>query len=207
MLKGLTWQREYQKTQTGHGVVYTFFATAYHGLVGWFFRSGTQNKFFQPPFIFNDFRHKQMPNCIVHMYMLHAYICSVLKNSQKYNIHVICMFMLYTYIPIAKRCHYTNCQFPWAEVEMFQILQAPVVKRYPAKLTLTSFTCFFGLIQFLVIAAFVETDLEHWKIQSGEEIFTILYAVNTLLLSFSCNTIIWFSISCLYLKLFSLCLF
>ncbi|OMP10775.1 Drug/metabolite transporter [Corchorus olitorius] len=56
------------------------------------------------------------------------------------------------------------------------VFQAPVLKKYPAKLTLTSFTCFFGLIQFLVIAAFVETDLNHWKIQSTEELFTILYA-------------------------------
>ncbi|MBA0621965.1 hypothetical protein Godav_007541 [Gossypium davidsonii] len=55
-------------------------------------------------------------------------------------------------------------------------VQAPVLKKYPAKLTLTSFTCFFGLIQFLVIAAFVETDFNNWKIQSMEELFTILYA-------------------------------
>ncbi|KAL4348489.1 hypothetical protein GQ457_17G025820 [Hibiscus cannabinus] len=34
----------------------------------------------------------------------------------------------------------------------------------------------FGLIQFLVIAAFVETDFNNWKIQSTEELFTILYA-------------------------------
>ncbi|KAF8399061.1 hypothetical protein HHK36_014927 [Tetracentron sinense] len=58
----------------------------------------------------------------------------------------------------------------------WMVLQAPVLRKYPAKLTLTSFTCFFGVIQFLGIAAFVETDLEHWKIQSGEELFTILYA-------------------------------
>ncbi|KAI4347225.1 hypothetical protein L6164_008055 [Bauhinia variegata] len=58
----------------------------------------------------------------------------------------------------------------------WMVFQAPVVKKYPAKLTMTSFTCFFGLIQFLIIAAFVETDLEHWKIQSAEELFTILYA-------------------------------
>jgi len=56
-------------------------------------------------------------------------------------------------------------------------MQAPVVKKYPAKLTLTSFTCFFGLIQFLIIAAFTENDFEKWKIQSSEELFTILYAV------------------------------
>ncbi|PON82281.1 Plant-drug/metabolite exporter [Trema orientale] len=58
----------------------------------------------------------------------------------------------------------------------WMVFQAPVLKKYPAKLSLTSFTCFFGLIQFMVIAAFVETDFEHWKIQSGEEVFTILYA-------------------------------
>ncbi|THG07914.1 hypothetical protein TEA_021086 [Camellia sinensis var. sinensis] len=55
-------------------------------------------------------------------------------------------------------------------------LKGPVVKKYPAKLSMTSFTIFFGLIQFLIIAAFVETDPDRWKIQSAEEIFTILYA-------------------------------
>ncbi|KAL9324451.1 hypothetical protein ACSQ67_009308 [Phaseolus vulgaris] len=56
------------------------------------------------------------------------------------------------------------------------VFQAPVVKKYPAKLTLTSFTCFFGLIQFLIIAAFAEDDFENWKIQSLEELSIILYA-------------------------------
>eukprot|EP01018_Ginkgo_biloba_P010924 Gb_12953 [translate_table: standard] len=56
------------------------------------------------------------------------------------------------------------------------VIQAPVLRRYPARLSVTSFTCFFGVIQFLVIAAFLETDLEHWKIHSGGELFTILYA-------------------------------
>ncbi|WCJ40105.1 nodulin MtN21 /EamA-like transporter family protein [Euphorbia peplus] len=63
--------------------------------------------------------------------------------------------------------------FSWAA---WMVFQAPVVKKYPAKLTLTSFTCLFGLIQFLFIAAFVETDLNNWKIQSTEELLTILYA-------------------------------
>ncbi|KAK4362036.1 hypothetical protein RND71_017277 [Anisodus tanguticus] len=58
----------------------------------------------------------------------------------------------------------------------WMVLQAPVSKKYPAKLSLTSFTCFFGLIQFLVIAAFTERDPKHWKIQSAEEIYLILYA-------------------------------
>ncbi|KAK3007794.1 hypothetical protein RJ639_013678 [Escallonia herrerae] len=58
----------------------------------------------------------------------------------------------------------------------WMVFQAPVVKNYPAKLSLTSFTCLFGLIQYLIIAAFVERDPNHWRIQSGGEIFTILYA-------------------------------
>ncbi|KAJ4974779.1 hypothetical protein NE237_007953 [Protea cynaroides] len=58
----------------------------------------------------------------------------------------------------------------------WMVFQAPILRKYPAKLSLTSFTCFFGLIQFLVIAAFTETDLDRWKIQSGEELLIILYA-------------------------------
>lgn len=73
-------------------------------------------------------------------------------------------------------------------IRMLKMLQAPVLKKYPAKLTLTSFTCFFGLLQFVVIAAFAETDINRWKIQSGEELFTILYAVRTLIpISFHSN--------------------
>eukprot|EP00252_Welwitschia_mirabilis_P021440 TRINITY_DN5502_c1_g1_i2.p1 TRINITY_DN5502_c1_g1~~TRINITY_DN5502_c1_g1_i2.p1 ORF type:complete len:203 (+),score=27.75 TRINITY_DN5502_c1_g1_i2:192-800(+) len=56
------------------------------------------------------------------------------------------------------------------------MLQAPVLRRYPARLSVTSFTCFFGIIQFLVIAAFIETDPARWQMHSGGEIFTVLYA-------------------------------
>ncbi|CAN1266917.1 WAT1-related protein At3g18200 [Linum perenne] len=63
----------------------------------------------------------------------------------------------------------------------WMVFQAPVLKKYPAKLTMTSFTCFFGLIQFLFIASFLETDLNNWKIHSLEELFTILYAVSMII--------------------------
>ncbi|XP_074279373.1 protein WALLS ARE THIN 1-like [Silene latifolia] len=56
------------------------------------------------------------------------------------------------------------------------VLQAPVLKKYPARLSVTSYTCFFGLIQFLIIAAFLERDLDAWKFHSGSEVFTIMYA-------------------------------
>jgi drug/metabolite transporter (DMT)-like permease len=60
------------------------------------------------------------------------------------------------------------------------VLQAPVLKKYPARLSVTSYTCFFGLIQFLIIALIVERDAQAWIFQSGGEVFTILYAVSNL---------------------------
>ncbi|THU58429.1 hypothetical protein C4D60_Mb03t14160 [Musa balbisiana] len=56
------------------------------------------------------------------------------------------------------------------------VLQAPVLKKYPARLSVTSYTCFFGVIQFLIIAAFIERDADAWIFHSGGELFTILYA-------------------------------
>ncbi|KAG0486024.1 hypothetical protein HPP92_008119 [Vanilla planifolia] len=45
----------------------------------------------------------------------------------------------------------------------WMVLQVPVLKKYPARLSLTTLTCFFGLLQFLAIAAFTEKDIERWK--------------------------------------------
>lgn len=58
------------------------------------------------------------------------------------------------------------------------VLQAPVLKKYPARLSVTSFTCFFGIIQFVTIASVVERNAQSWLFTSGSEIFTVLYAVN-----------------------------
>ncbi|XP_072984806.1 auxin-induced protein 5NG4-like [Typha latifolia] len=58
----------------------------------------------------------------------------------------------------------------------WMVLQVPVLKKYPARLSALTLTCAFGLIQFLIIAAFVENDIERWKLHSGGEVFTILYA-------------------------------
>jgi drug/metabolite transporter (DMT)-like permease len=66
------------------------------------------------------------------------------------------------------------------------VLQGPVLKKYPAKLSVTSYTCFFGVIQFLIIAAFFERDADAWVFHSGSEIFTILYAVSILSITPSC---------------------
>ncbi|KAG2698482.1 hypothetical protein I3843_07G152600 [Carya illinoinensis] len=56
------------------------------------------------------------------------------------------------------------------------VLQAPVLKKYPARLSVTSYTCFFGLLQFVVIALIFERDAQAWVFHSGGELFTILYA-------------------------------
>nr|XP_016478875.1 PREDICTED: WAT1-related protein At3g18200-like [Nicotiana tabacum] len=57
----------------------------------------------------------------------------------------------------------------------WMVVQVPLMKNYPAKLSLSSFTCFFGLIQLLVIAVFIEMGMKHWHIQSVEVVFMILY--------------------------------
>lgn len=59
------------------------------------------------------------------------------------------------------------------------VLQAPVLKKYPARLSFTSYQCFFGVIQFLVIAAFVERDPQAWLVHSGAELFSVFYAVRS----------------------------
>uniref|UniRef100_A0A2P2JN80 WAT1-related protein n=1 Tax=Rhizophora mucronata TaxID=61149 RepID=A0A2P2JN80_RHIMU len=56
------------------------------------------------------------------------------------------------------------------------VLQAPILKKYPARLSVTSYTCFFGLIQFLIIAAFAERDAHAWVFKTGTEIFSVFYA-------------------------------
>uniref|UniRef100_A0A0D9XBU4 WAT1-related protein n=1 Tax=Leersia perrieri TaxID=77586 RepID=A0A0D9XBU4_9ORYZ len=52
----------------------------------------------------------------------------------------------------------------------------PVLKIYPARLSMLALTLTFGLVQLLAIAAFWENDIRKWRLHSGEELFTILYA-------------------------------
>ncbi|BBG94870.1 Walls Are Thin 1 [Prunus dulcis] len=49
------------------------------------------------------------------------------------------------------------------------VFQAPVLKKYPARLSVTSYTCFFGLIQFIVIAAIFERDAQAWIFTTEEK--------------------------------------
>jgi drug/metabolite transporter (DMT)-like permease len=56
------------------------------------------------------------------------------------------------------------------------VLQKPVLKHYPARLSFTSYQCFFGVIQFLIIALFMERDSQAWLVHSGGELFSVFYA-------------------------------
>lgn len=55
------------------------------------------------------------------------------------------------------------------------VLQDPLLKKYPAKLTLNAYTCLFASIQLAAISAFTERDIEMWKIKSKGEILALLY--------------------------------
>ncbi|XP_038713429.1 protein WALLS ARE THIN 1-like isoform X2 [Tripterygium wilfordii] len=56
------------------------------------------------------------------------------------------------------------------------VLQAFILKRYPARFSVYSFTCFFSVLQFLAIAAYIERDSQGWRVASGGELFSIFYA-------------------------------
>ncbi|KAH7682663.1 WAT1-related protein [Dioscorea alata] len=85
---------------------------------------------------------------------------AIFSSSQILNWTLGCVYIL------------GNC-IAWSA---WMVLQVPLLKKYPARLSITTITCFFGVIQFLVIAAFAEPDINKWKVHSGGELFTILYA-------------------------------
>ncbi|KAG7565503.1 EamA domain [Arabidopsis suecica] len=55
------------------------------------------------------------------------------------------------------------------------VLQSPLLKKYPARFSFISFSCFFAVLQFFGISAYFERDLERWKIISGGELYALLY--------------------------------
>ncbi|KAG6645650.1 protein WALLS ARE THIN 1-like isoform X1 [Carya illinoinensis] len=54
------------------------------------------------------------------------------------------------------------------------VLQAPLLKKYPARLSATSYSCFFSVLQFLAIAAYFEKDSQAWQVHSSA-FFSICY--------------------------------
>ncbi|XP_075655861.1 protein WALLS ARE THIN 1-like [Castanea sativa] len=69
------------------------------------------------------------------------------------------------------------------------VVQAPLLKKYLARLSVTSYSCFFSTLQFLVIAASFERDLQAWQVHSDGELFSIFYTgVVASALSFAAQT-------------------
>ncbi|CAN0919114.1 Protein WALLS ARE THIN 1 [Linum grandiflorum] len=56
------------------------------------------------------------------------------------------------------------------------VLQAMILKKYPAPFSVYSFTCFFGILQFFVVGFFFERDLQAWQVHSTDELLSILYS-------------------------------
>lgn len=70
-------------------------------------------------------------------------------------------------------CLIGHCLF-WSS---WIVLQSPVLKKYPARLSVVSYSCFFSVMQFLAIAAYIERDSEAWQFNSSWEVFTVFYSV------------------------------
>jgi hypothetical protein len=58
------------------------------------------------------------------------------------------------------------------------VSQPPVLKKYQARLSVSSYSCFFSVLQFLAIAACYEKDPQAWKVHSSAEFFSIFYTVS-----------------------------
>ncbi|XP_054825015.1 protein WALLS ARE THIN 1-like [Prosopis cineraria] len=56
------------------------------------------------------------------------------------------------------------------------VMQASVLKKFPAPLSVSASTCFFGIMQFLMLAASFEHDSESWHLNSSDELYSLLYA-------------------------------
>ncbi|XP_075655934.1 protein WALLS ARE THIN 1-like isoform X1 [Castanea sativa] len=55
------------------------------------------------------------------------------------------------------------------------IIQTPLLKKYPARLSIASFAYFFSILQYLVIAVAFERDSQAWIVNSTDELLTIFY--------------------------------
>ncbi|KAH7316081.1 hypothetical protein KP509_21G078000 [Ceratopteris richardii] len=54
--------------------------------------------------------------------------------------------------------------------------QSPVIKQYPARLSVTAFTNFFGTLQLLVLALCIERNPSKWILTEAREVLSVLYA-------------------------------
>ncbi|KAL5720329.1 hypothetical protein ACHQM5_013008 [Ranunculus cassubicifolius] len=59
---------------------------------------------------------------------------------------------------------------------MWKILQAGIMKAYPAEMTIIFFYCLFGTIQCAIFSFFAEKDSNAWKIKPGLELGAFVYS-------------------------------
>ncbi|KAM6564674.1 hypothetical protein CsatB_024672 [Cannabis sativa] len=90
----------------------------------------------------------------------HSQLMSTLEDDQDKNWALGCVILLC-------RC---LCWSSWF------VLQAPLLKKYPARLSVTSYTCFFSILQFFVIAVSFEPDFQAWQFSSSSELFILFYS-------------------------------
>ncbi|KAM0010963.1 putative EamA domain-containing protein [Helianthus debilis subsp. tardiflorus] len=57
----------------------------------------------------------------------------------------------------------------------WSIMQAPIMKEYPAKLSLITLQCFFSLIQSMVAAIIMERNLSSWKLGWDVNLLSVAY--------------------------------
>ncbi|CAL0322368.1 unnamed protein product [Lupinus luteus] len=55
------------------------------------------------------------------------------------------------------------------------VFQTPLLQKFPARLSVSSYTFFFGLLQFFIIALIFERDAKAWGFHSVQEVVAILY--------------------------------
>ncbi|KAI5057761.1 hypothetical protein GOP47_0027776 [Adiantum capillus-veneris] len=56
------------------------------------------------------------------------------------------------------------------------VMQSPVMKQYPARLSVTAFTSFFGTLQLLILALCKERNVSSWIVPWGSQLLAVLYA-------------------------------
>ncbi|KAH7316366.1 hypothetical protein KP509_21G090300 [Ceratopteris richardii] len=56
------------------------------------------------------------------------------------------------------------------------VIQSPVIKQYPARLSVTAFRSFFGTLQLLVLALCIERNPSKWILTEAREALSVLYA-------------------------------
>lgn len=63
------------------------------------------------------------------------------------------------------------------------LLQAPIMKEYPAKLSLITLQCFFSFIQAVCAAIAMERNLSSWKLGWDFNLLSMAYCVSTIFFS------------------------